>query len=449
MLSLFLLVCREVSFPHIIFSIFPLTLLFRPLAFLLFLIFFFPSLFLSLSSPKSLLLSPVLSSSLLSLSHHISLSNSALPLSHTSSLTPSCLPSPPHLFDLPPQFLSVRISSVLPHFLFSPCVSQSSILDFSLSLSISPFRFISLSLPLCHYFRRLWISPSNSSLPIVLFSPFLSLSLFCYFLFLFQFSNSPLFRRIFLSLSSISSLNISRDLNFFSEYSRMLSLSLFLSLSCLLTLSLSLFRFLFYRSLSIGILSLSFFPLNFCLSFSLSVFFYLLVSYFGTSPSSPKTIISLVFRAFSFSLFQFHLLLCNPLSRSNLSLPRSTTLSRILFSLSYLVSLSLYILSTAPKSLSILYPPRSLCVLSLQFPSRPINLSLFTLFPHTRSICPLSIHLFPHYFSLFNFLRKAPYLALYSPPFLHLISPPFFPDLPTSQRILSLFFSLLLLFFSF
>ena len=32
-------------------------------------------------------------------------------------------------------FLSFRISFVLPHFLFSPCVSQSAILNFSLSLS--------------------------------------------------------------------------------------------------------------------------------------------------------------------------------------------------------------------------------------------------------------------------------------------------------------------------
>ena len=43
--------------------------------------------------------------------------------------------SPPHLFDLLLSFLSFRISSVLPHFLFSPCVSQSSIINFSLSLS--------------------------------------------------------------------------------------------------------------------------------------------------------------------------------------------------------------------------------------------------------------------------------------------------------------------------
>ena len=93
-------------------------------------------------------------------------------------------------------------------------------------------------------------------------------------------------------------------------------------------------------------------------------------------------------------------------------------LSAVSSSLFLMLSLSLHSFYP-PQSLSILYPPHSLCVLSIQFPSRLINLSLFTLFPHTRSICPLSIHLFVHYFSLFIFLRKAPYLALYSPHFSH------------------------------
>ena len=86
----------------------------------------------------------------------------------TQSLTPSRRPSLPRLSEPSPLYL--RISSSLPASLNLP-----SILNFSLPLS--RFCFISLSLPLYHYFRRLWISPSNSSLPIVFLSLFLSLSI--------------------------------------------------------------------------------------------------------------------------------------------------------------------------------------------------------------------------------------------------------------------------------
>ena len=127
---LFLLFFRKVSFPHIIFSTFPLTLLFHPFNFLLFLIFFFPSSFLSsISSLISLPFSANLNlhsfiSKFSALSRPSSHLRTSIPLNNFHIITlHSSLSSCPPFFDFQysPSSISVFLNA-LPRF-FSSCLT--------------------------------------------------------------------------------------------------------------------------------------------------------------------------------------------------------------------------------------------------------------------------------------------------------------------------------------
>ena len=176
------------------------------------------------------------------------------------------------------------------------------------------------------------------------------------------------------------------------------------------------------------LLSFSFFSVPLLFTPSFSRFGFLAIS-LESSISNPRSSVS--------SSLYFPL--------DELSIIPLSTLSLILsFTSPLLVHLSLFSISKSSHLvyLSILYLPWSIVNLCFY-----LSLPLFTLFSHTLShLCPF-LFLYFLTLSLYLFsLKKSPSNSLF-PPFLSLTSLRLSPDFPTSQLILSLFFSLLLLFF--
>ena len=116
-------------------------------------------------------------------------------------------------------------------------------------------------------------------------------------------------------------------------------------------------------------------------------------------------------------------------------------LSSTFLNCSHLASLSS--LSTSLR-LSLYSLPSS--VYSQSLFSTSISGYLLSSFTHALASTPLYSSIFSIFLSIY-FPQKGFLSRSLHPPFLSLTSPPFSPDFPTSQLILSLFFSLLLPFF--